>query len=68
MKFSIQLALGKADLFPETPVLVKGFKRAIDEQAWIVSRVIHNLNERGFTTELQLEPDISDEKFSIDGE
>lgn len=68
VKFSIQLALGKADLFPETPVLVKGFKRAIDEQAWIVTRVIHNLNERGFTTELQLEPDISDEKFSIDGE
>lgn len=30
VNFSIQLALGRADLFPETPVLVNGFKRVID--------------------------------------
>ncbi|HCT5170176.1 TPA: phage late control D family protein [Enterobacter cloacae] len=68
VKFSIQLALGKADLFPETPLQVKGFKRAIDEQAWIVSRVVHTLDGRGFTTEVNLEPDIADEKFSIESE
>jgi phage protein D len=38
-EFSISLAIGRADLFPETPVVVKGFKRVIDEQAWIISRV-----------------------------
>mgnify|MGYP000884739396 FL=1 len=43
-EFSITLATGRADLFPETPVAVKGFKRVIDEQAWLISRVVHNLN------------------------
>lgn len=33
-EFSITLATGRADMFPETPVAVKGFKRVIDEQAW----------------------------------
>ncbi|MGT9525543.1 phage late control D family protein, partial [Escherichia coli] len=49
-EFSITLATGRADLFPETPVAVKGFKRVIDEQAWIISRVVHSLNGSGFTT------------------
>lgn len=32
-EFSISLAIGRADLFPETPIAVKGFKRVIDDQA-----------------------------------
>ncbi|EFC54077.1 TPA: phage late control D family protein [Enterobacter cancerogenus] len=68
VKFSIQLALGRADLFPETPVLVNGFKRVIDEQAWIISEVVHTLSESGFTTRLTLELNASDEKFSVDSE
>jgi len=68
VKFSIQLALGRADLFPETPVLVNGFKRVIDEQAWIISEVVHTLSESGFTTRLNLELNATDEKFSIDSE
>lgn len=50
--FSISLAIGRADLFPETPIAVKGFKRVIDEQEWIISRVVHNLNGNGYTTGL----------------
>lgn len=38
-EFSITLALGRADLFPETPVRVSGFKRVIDEQSWLISKV-----------------------------
>lgn len=66
--FSIQLALGRADLYPETPVLVNGFKRVIDEQAWIISEVVHTLSESGFTTRLNLELNATDEKFSVDSE
>lgn len=62
-EFSITLATGRADLFPETPVAVKGFKRVIDEQAWIISRVVHNLNGSGFTTGLELEVKVSDVEY-----
>ena len=62
-EFSISLAIGRADLFPETPIVVKGFKRVIDEQAWIISRVVHNLNGNGYTTNLELEVKISDVEY-----
>lgn len=62
-EFSITLATGRADLFPETPVAVKGFKRVIDEQAWIISRVVHNLNGNGYTTGLELEVKVSDVEY-----
>lgn len=62
-EFSITLATGRADLFPETPVAVKGFKRVIDEQAWIISRVVHSFNGSGFTTGLELEVKVSDVEY-----
>lgn len=68
VNFSIQLALGRADLFPETPVLVNGFKRVIDEQGWIISEVVHTLSGSGYTTKLNLERNVTDEKFAVDSE
>ncbi|WP_320741318.1 phage late control D family protein [Enterobacter sp. 166D1] len=65
-EFSISLAIGRADLFPETPVAVKGFKRVIDEQAWIISRVVHNLNGNGYTTGLELEIKVSDVEYTTE--
>ncbi|MGF6099574.1 phage late control D family protein [Enterobacter sp. A4] len=62
-EFSISLAFGRADLFPETPVAVKGVKRVIDDQAWIISRVVHNLNGSGYTTGLELEVKVSDVEY-----
>ncbi|MER1453601.1 phage late control D family protein, partial [Enterobacter hormaechei] len=62
-EFSISLALGRADLFPETPIAVKGFKRVIDEQAWVISRVVHYLNGNGYTTGLELEVKVSDVEY-----
>ncbi|EMO4514805.1 hypothetical protein P842_01664 [Enterobacter roggenkampii UCI 39] len=62
-EFSISLAIGRADLFPETPIAVKGFKRVIDEQSWIISRVVHNLNGSGYTTGLELEVKVSDVEY-----
>lgn len=34
---SYTLALGRADLFPEMPVTVAGFKPDIDETPWLVN-------------------------------
>lgn len=62
-EFSISLAIGRADLFPETPIAVKGFNRVIDDQAWIISRVVHNLNSNGYTTRLELEVKVSDVEY-----
>ena len=53
--FSITLAYGRAELFPDVPIAVSGFKRAIDHTDWIATRVTHNLNDGGFTTTLELE-------------
>lgn len=64
--FAITLATGRADLYPETPIAVKGFKRVIDEQAWIISRVVHNLNGNGYTTGLELEVNVSDVEYDAE--
>lgn len=59
-EFSISLAMGRADLYPETPVRVTGFKRVIDEQSWIITKVTHSLSNSGFTTSLELEVKLSE--------
>ena len=62
--FTFQLASGRADLYPETPVRVSGFKAVIDASAWVISKVTHNLNvKEGFTTTLELENDITDVEY-----
>jgi phage protein D len=62
-EFSISLARGRADLFPETPIAVSGFKSVIDAQPWIISKVTHNLNNSGYTTGLELEVLLSDVSY-----
>lgn len=58
--FSITLAKGRADLFPELPVQVSGFKPEIDNAYWTLVTVSHSLNNSGFTTSLELEVKSSD--------
>lgn len=67
-EFSITLALGRADLFPETPVRVSGFKRVIDEQEWLISQVTHTLNNNGFMTGLKLEIRLSDVEYQAEAD
>ena len=62
-EFSIRLATGRPDLYPETPVQVKGFKRVIDEQSWTITKVMHYLSKSGFTTSLELEVRLSDVEY-----
>lgn len=53
----------RADLYPETPVTVKGFKAVIDQQAWTITKVTHTLGDGGYTTALELEVKLSDVEY-----
>ncbi|MDU3692010.1 MAG: phage late control D family protein [Klebsiella michiganensis] len=67
-EFSIRLATGRADLYPETPVRVSGFKRVIDEQSWTITKVMHSLSNSGFTTSLELEVKLLDVDYGSEEE
>lgn len=62
-EFSLMLAMGRADIFPETPVRVRGFKSVIDAQPWLISKVEHRLNSSGYTTILNFEMLLSDIEY-----
>ena len=61
--FSITLAVGRPDLYPETPAVVKGFKPEIDAEAWLITEVSHKIDSGGYTANIQFEsrivPDIT---------
>jgi len=65
-EFSLTLAMGRADLYPETPVRVSGFKSVIDAQPWIISKVTHSLSGSGYTTTLEFEVLLSDVEYTAD--
>ncbi|SFJ87802.1 hypothetical protein SAMN05518863_103186 [Candidatus Pantoea symbiotica] len=67
-EFSLTLAMGRADLYPETPVRVNGFKSVIDAQPWIISKVTHNLSNSGYTTQLEFEVLLSDVEFEAESD
>lgn len=67
-EFSISLATGREDIYPEMPVRVSGFKRVIDEQPWLISKVTHSLNNNGFTTGVELEVRLSDVEYDAEPE
>jgi phage protein D len=52
---ALNLALGRADIKPEQPVTVAGFKPAIEAQRWVVAELAHALGDHGFTRQLKLE-------------
>lgn len=62
-EFSLTLAMGRADLYPETPVKVSGFKTVIDAQPWLISKVAHNLSDNGYTTTLDFEVLLKDVEY-----
>jgi Phage protein D len=59
-EFSITLATGRPELITELPVKVKGFKPQIDEGSWLSTKVIHNVTENGYTSQLELEVKIDE--------
>ncbi|WP_241499334.1 phage late control D family protein [Chromobacterium sphagni] len=54
-EFSITLAEGCPELFPELPAQVQGFKPVIDATGWVLKKVTHQLGDGGYTTALELE-------------
>ncbi|ENT7588752.1 contractile injection system protein, VgrG/Pvc8 family [Escherichia coli] len=56
--FSITLARGRAELYPEMHGTVTGFKSDIDNQDWIIAKAEHTIDNSGFTTQLELEAKI----------
>ncbi|EAS1940660.1 phage late control D family protein [Salmonella enterica] len=59
-EFTITLARGRADLYPEMHGAVSGFKTDIDNEDWVIARVEHTIDNSGFTTYLTLELKIPD--------
>ena len=55
MAFEINLAVGRPDVAPESPVTVQGFKPYIDAESWVGVEVKHTLDGNGLTTQIQLE-------------
>ncbi|ATS21710.1 phage late control protein [Xanthomonas phaseoli pv. phaseoli] len=58
-KFDYTLAIGRADLFPEQIVMVRGFKPEIDAQAWLTAKVTHTMDSNGFKSSTILESVLS---------
>jgi len=59
-EFSITLAVGRPELFPELPASVQGFKPLIDACAWTLTKVTHSISNSGYTTALELEMRLED--------
>ncbi|HWX66054.1 MAG TPA: phage late control D family protein [Rhodanobacter sp.] len=53
--FHYTLAHGRADLYPEMHVSVRGFKPQIDAVDWIIVKAEHLLGDSGYITQLELE-------------
>lgn len=55
-KATIELALGRPDIFPERPIALTGFKDEINARSWIVEEAAHSMDGGGgLKTRLTLE-------------
>ena len=55
-EFDLDLPLGRADLAPEQPVTLSGFKTEPDTKKWIIAELTHSFDgQGGFKTKLKLE-------------
>lgn len=62
-QFSICLAEGRPDIYPEMPASVEGFKKEIDSTLWTITRCTHSLDTSGgYTTFVELEIKLDDDE------
>ncbi len=54
-EFSLNLARGRPDLFPEKRLTVSGFKPEIDSADWLITEARHSITASGFVTAVQME-------------
>lgn len=53
--FALDIAEGRPDLYPETPVWLIGWKPQIEATPWLIVEISHELNDTALTTALQME-------------
>jgi uncharacterized protein len=54
--FTLDLAMGRPDIFPETPIQLVGWPEAITAYEWVVAKATHTLDgQGGYLTSLELE-------------
>ncbi|MXP25453.1 phage late control D family protein [Altererythrobacter indicus] len=46
-RITLDLPLGRPDLFPERPITLTGFKSEVDARSWIVEEAEHSMNGSG---------------------
>ncbi|MRN37215.1 late control protein [Neisseria sp. N95_16] len=68
MEFDMQMAVGRPDVAPESPVTLKGFKKEVDAESWVGVEVAHTLDSGGLTTKIKLESLIDFEITLYEGE
>ncbi|MCK9506431.1 MAG: phage late control D family protein [Porticoccaceae bacterium] len=51
----LDLAEGRADLYPETPIQARGWKADIDSTPWVATEVAHALSDSGYTCAVECE-------------
>jgi hypothetical protein len=54
-EFTLELAEGRADIYPETPVIAEGYKPEIDATPWIIDEVTHQFTNSGYTCEIKMQ-------------
>ena len=54
-EFSLSLAVGRPELFPQMPVIVDGFKYQIDIEPWTIAEITHNWSNNGGVSDIKLE-------------
>lgn len=54
-EFVLDLAEGRPDLYPETPVWLIGWKPQIDATPWVITEVVHRLTDTAYTQALTME-------------
>lgn len=57
--FRLDLAEGRPDLYPETPVTLAGWKPEIDATAWLITEISHDLSDSALTSSLEMEVTIA---------
>ncbi len=53
--FSLDLAEGRPELYPETPVTLNGYKTEIDAIDWLITEVSHDLSDQALTSSVKME-------------
>lgn len=59
---SYTLARGRADLIPEMTYSLSGVKQLISDVVWLCRRVVHSLNDAGYTVALELENQLAEDE------